>query len=115
LPHPSATLFPYTTLFRSLGVGKVVGVQRARILALVRFGAGPEVMRARAVEDVRLARGPISDGDPLEPAFGGCVGDRLRGEHHLVAAQTRHRTGALLVPDRPHDLVVLPGKGDILL
>src|SRR5438876_11809059 len=72
-------------------------------------------MPARAVEDVRLPRSAVSDSGPLEPAVGGRVGDRLRGEHHLVAAQTRHRTGALLVPDRPHDLVVLPGEGNVRL
>src|SRR5207247_8320513 len=51
---------------RVLGVGKSVGGQRARVLALVRLGAGAEVMHARAVEDVRLPLGAAPDRDPLE-------------------------------------------------
>src|SRR5207245_127841 len=69
----------------------------------------------RSVDNVRLPRGPSADARPLEPAVGGRVRDRLRSEHHLVAAQPGHRARVLLVPDRPHDLVVLPGEGDIRL
>src|SRR5439155_213547 len=97
---------------RVQGVGESVEVQRARVLVLGRRCTRAEFVRARIIEDVR-PRGAAADRDPLEAAVRARVRDRLGGEDHLVAAEPRDLGLPFLVPDRPDDLVVLPGEGDV--
>src|SRR3712207_7170087 len=71
---PRSTLFPYTTLFRSLGVPVPVAVRRGRPLA--EGGAGVEV-------GVEAVLGPGTAHELTE------TGQRTRSEEHTSELQSR--------------------------
>src|SRR5699024_12482990 len=85
-PHPSPTLFPYTTLFRS---GDRVAPTRlpastsvrGRVLAAHRLGGGPAGQRRGLMYSSRSA--------PLRPSCPASSAQALRSEEHTSELQSR--------------------------
>src|SRR5438445_6662784 len=86
---PSSTLFPYTTLFRSL-----LGVQAGEI----RTEDRPVAVRVRAPDSVRF--------DPLRlqalPVLGAGARRATRSEEHTSELQSRQYLVCRLLPEKKH-------------
>src|SRR3712207_6896590 len=78
---PRSTLFPYTTLFRSLAAGAVLGEVRRAGLALGQGGRAIREGRVELAADPRRHR-------PALPV-GGEFGQKPRSEEHTSELQSR--------------------------
>src|SRR2546429_6794768 len=88
---PRSTLFPYTTLFRSLVVGislRMLATERQRLLPIVGVQVvGPEILPVPGIRRIakQLAGLGADIGEP--PGFG--VGYPRRSEEHTSELQSR--------------------------
>src|SRR5258708_32195883 len=85
---PRSTLFPYTTLFRSVGRGK----------QFLRTGRPVRPLRATGPRDWKLVEGPACD---LDPAFAGsqvAFPNRIRSTHcsHVSSSEPFTTLNALI-------------------
>src|SRR5437016_7203773 len=86
-----STLFPYTTLFRSLGEGGAVHVAGVQVRGLALEGDGPAVAadpRGRGVEVARRRRGAVDAAQQGVRARALVVDERVRSEEHTSELQS---------------------------
>src|SRR2546430_17673092 len=101
---PKSSLFPYTTLFRSLGIARAPSVQQA--VADVAGEKRRHTIDVRREDDRRI----VERGDDVEPA----VADRLAFDRVAEALELRRQpcAGGLLASRRRIDVDELACEGD---
>src|SRR2546422_11069100 len=100
---PRSTLFPYTTLFRSVMV-IFLRIENSRLGATLRaLGHDPELARSAGIDGDRLKLGVVAAGGALA-ALGGAL-----FAHHKTYIAARHFDIMLGVHSLPYGLIRGPG------